>query len=135
MSETDQHRHTDTGSHITIAHCSNCASELWPLNSMLSNKMLCLLCTSYISPRRTHSEDPTSTGIPPMCDSDSVIMYPRIVESVLLLFLYLLSTWYKSRRLCLPPGPSGLPLIGSLHLISDDYQQDTFSEWARKYGE
>ncbi|KAI0720657.1 cytochrome P450, partial [Fomitopsis betulina] len=45
------------------------------------------------------------------------------------------STWYKSRRLRLPPGPSGLPLIGSLHLISDDYQQDTFSEWARKYGD
>ncbi|KAI0720650.1 cytochrome P450 [Fomitopsis betulina] len=76
-----------------------------------------------------------STGIPPVCNSDSVIMYSRIVESVLLLSLYLVSTWYKSRRLRLPPGPSGLPLIGSLHLISDDYQQDTFSEWARKYGD
>lgn len=62
-------------------------------------------------------------------------MGPQAVELVLLLFICILAfEWWKSRRLRLPPGPPRLPLIGNLHQISDDYQQDTFTEWGRKYG-
>ncbi|KAI0720646.1 cytochrome P450 [Fomitopsis betulina] len=62
-------------------------------------------------------------------------MYLQIIEFALFLYICLLFHWHMSRRLRLPPGPPRLPFIGSLHLISDDYQQNTFSEWVRKYGD
>ncbi|KAH9917064.1 cytochrome P450 [Fomitopsis serialis] len=44
--------------------------------------------------------------------------------------------WSRNRRaLRLPPGPPRLPIIGNLNQISDDYQHEIFTEWARKYGD
>lgn len=39
------------------------------------------------------------------------------------------------RNMPLPPGPTGLPLIGNLFDIPKDYGWITYAEWGRKYGE
>lgn len=62
-------------------------------------------------------------------------MLLRLAGFVLLLLVcYLFFSWRKFRPLRLPPGPPRLPLIGNLHQISDDYQQNIFTEWSRRYG-
>lgn len=34
----------------------------------------------------------------------------------------------------LPPGPRSLPLIGNVHQLPAEYQERTFLEWGRKFG-
>ncbi|KAI0687448.1 cytochrome P450 [Cytidiella melzeri] len=38
-------------------------------------------------------------------------------------------------RLPYPPGPPGLPIIGNVHQLPQDFQEQKFSEWARQYGD
>ena len=42
------------------------------------------------------------------------------------------SSYPHSRHL--PPGPRRLPVLGNIHLLPAEYQQQTFAEWGRKYG-
>lgn len=34
-----------------------------------------------------------------------------------------------------PPGPTRLPLLGSVHLLPQRFQERTLAEWGTKYGE
>jgi hypothetical protein len=47
--------------------------------------------------------------------------------------------WRRSRQpqknLPLPPGPTRWPLIGSLLEMPKVFEQETFKEWSRQYGE
>ncbi|KAH9917058.1 cytochrome P450 [Fomitopsis serialis] len=35
----------------------------------------------------------------------------------------------------LPPGPPGLPVLGNLHQLPMTYQERTFAEWGKRYGD
>jgi hypothetical protein len=51
--------------------------------------------------------------------------------------IYLLGRWASKKRshgAPLPPGPSGLPIIGSLLAWPKDQEWITFSKWAKQYG-
>ncbi|KAI0338581.1 cytochrome P450 [Trametopsis cervina] len=42
----------------------------------------------------------------------------------------------KSRRRSpYPPGPPGLPIVGNVHQLPQEFQERTFSEWGRQYGD
>ncbi|KAK0465902.1 cytochrome P450 [Desarmillaria tabescens] len=51
------------------------------------------------------------------------------------LVLYRLSLLFNRRRLPLPPGPKGLPLIGNLWDVPVDYPWLTYARWAATYGD
>ncbi|KAH9951541.1 hypothetical protein B0H21DRAFT_716450 [Amylocystis lapponica] len=54
----------------------------------------------------------------------------------LLAFCYIvhLIGLYGRRGRRLPPGHTGLPLIGNLHQLPTEYSHETFALWASKYG-
>ncbi|KZT03178.1 cytochrome P450 monooxygenase [Laetiporus sulphureus 93-53] len=57
--------------------------------------------------------------------------------AILLILIRLLHLSYVNgkRRLPLPPGPDGLPLIGSVLQVPFDYQHVTFAKWRKQYGD
>jgi hypothetical protein len=61
-----------------------------------------------------------------------------MLSLILLLFscviLYVWAREKSARRLPLPPGPPGDPLIGHLRLVPSDNQENIFYEWGKKYG-
>ncbi|KZT03583.1 cytochrome P450 [Laetiporus sulphureus 93-53] len=67
----------------------------------------------------------TDTAPPP-----SVVL----ILSLSAFVLYLTWTGYK-RASQLPPGPKGLPLLGNVHQLPQDYQERTFGHWAQTYGD
>ncbi|KAI8992776.1 cytochrome P450 [Trametes punicea] len=38
-------------------------------------------------------------------------------------------------RARLPPGPRAIPVLGNVHQLPLDYQEKTFGEWAKRYGD
>ncbi|OSD03845.1 cytochrome P450 [Trametes coccinea BRFM310] len=59
-------------------------------------------------------------------------------------FLYVLLRFAWSRvvhntkhvsRTRLPPGPKAIPVLGNVHQLPMDYQERTFAEWAKLYGD
>ncbi len=54
--------------------------------------------------------------------------------SIILVVPWLLYTHFKTRP-NYPPGPKGLPIIGSLLEINNERPWITYGEWAAKYGE
>ncbi|CAL1697455.1 unnamed protein product [Somion occarium] len=40
-----------------------------------------------------------------------------------------------SRTLPYPPGPPRLPILGSVHLLPQEYQEKTFAEWGKTFGD
>lgn len=49
----------------------------------------------------------------------------------------ILHIWKKKHtsNIPLPPGPKALPFIGNVHQLPDEYQQQEFLSWGRKFGE
>ncbi len=51
------------------------------------------------------------------------------------LLLHRLLISIRRRRLPLPPGPKGLPLIGNLWDVPAEYPWLTYAQWAATYGD
>jgi len=48
--------------------------------------------------------------------------------------LFLMYWTFPSSRTNVPPGPRPLPLIGNIHQIPMDDQEEVYTEWAKQYG-
>jgi len=53
---------------------------------------------------------------------------------VSILFCYVAYRLIESRRLALPPGPKGLPVLGNSYQIPARKQWLKFDEWTKEYG-
>ncbi|KDR68694.1 hypothetical protein GALMADRAFT_78276 [Galerina marginata CBS 339.88] len=63
-------------------------------------------------------------------------MHSIVTFLAILIPSYFIYLWHRrSRRLPLPPGPNGFPLIGNASDIPHDYAWLTYTEWQKKYGE
>ncbi|EIW56875.1 cytochrome P450 [Trametes versicolor FP-101664 SS1] len=51
-----------------------------------------------------------------------------------LLFAGLMKIAYRERR-HFPPGPTGIPLLGSAHQLPERFQEQKLSEWGKQYGD
>jgi len=60
---------------------------------------------------------------------------PTLLFSFVVILLYLLSWARRSRRLPLPPGPKGLPLIGNILDIPRTYIWLKYAQLAKIYGD
>ncbi|PBK75813.1 cytochrome P450 [Armillaria solidipes] len=58
-----------------------------------------------------------------------------LLASLGVLLLYRLLSSFQRRRLPLPPGPKGLPLIGNLWDVPAEYPWLAYAQWAATYGD
>lgn len=58
---------------------------------------------------------------------------PVAVAVLTIIVIYALYGALARRRL--PPGPRALPLVGNVHQLPMEYQEKTFFEWGKTYGE
>ncbi|KAK0469623.1 cytochrome P450 [Desarmillaria tabescens] len=65
--------------------------------------------------------------------NSSLLLVSFTLGILLLHRLFRLSIW--RRRLPLPPGPKGLPLIGNLWDVPAEYPWLTYAQWATTYGD
>ncbi|KAF5379529.1 hypothetical protein D9615_006568 [Tricholomella constricta] len=63
----------------------------------------------------------------------SLFSLPSAAATFLALVLYLVIKW-TSRRMSMPPGPFGIPLIGNRHQLPAVKPWRKFAEWNRQYG-
>ncbi|KAK0193929.1 cytochrome P450 [Armillaria mellea] len=61
--------------------------------------------------------------------------YLLLLTSLGALLLYRLLSSVRRRRLPLPPGPKGLPLIGNLWDVPAEYPWLTYAQWTATYGD
>ena len=81
------------------------------------------VCYKYISQRNSlSSSDHTMTTT------------TNVLAGCILLCLSTLFLSTRGPKLRLPPGPTGLPLIGNLLQLSPTSWKDVFPQWARTYG-
>lgn len=57
-----------------------------------------------------------------------------LTTAALLVALFALALYLKQRRHHLPPGPKGLPLIGSALEVPKGFEWIVYNQWSRKYG-
>ncbi|KAI0363937.1 cytochrome P450 [Pilatotrama ljubarskyi] len=62
-----------------------------------------------------------------------------VAALLLVLVRFALSRWmHGSKHLSrarLPPGPRAIPVLGNVHQLPLDYQEKTFADWAKLYGD
>ncbi|KAI0655728.1 cytochrome P450 [Cubamyces menziesii] len=63
----------------------------------------------------------------------SFITWPFVVIALLVPLLF--KTAIAHRRRKLPPGPKGLPLLGSVLQLPGTFQELKFAEWGKQYGD
>ncbi|KAI0753694.1 cytochrome P450 [Fomes fomentarius] len=61
-------------------------------------------------------------------------MYKAVAFTCTLILCGLLRRWLGKRTSKLPPGPSALPILGSVHHLTLEYQHKTFLAWGKTYG-
>ena len=60
----------------------------------------------------------------------------HVMVNLILTFLAVCIYFFHTRRFVrLPPGPKPLPLVGNIHQMPIEYQEKTFYEWGKTYGE
>jgi hypothetical protein len=60
---------------------------------------------------------------------------PYLVPVLLTLFsIFLIRQYERRSRYPLPPGPRGLPIIGSLLDMPPEKEWEAFSKWGKLYG-
>ena len=57
-----------------------------------------------------------------------------VLLDLIILSLALLTLKLRTRARRLPPGPSALPVLGSVHHLTLEFQQKRFQEWSKSYG-
>ncbi|PBL03380.1 hypothetical protein ARMGADRAFT_1157500 [Armillaria gallica] len=65
--------------------------------------------------------------------NDSLL--PETLASGILLICYLFYLSRNRRRVPLPPGPKGFPLIGNLWDVPAEYPWVTYARWTATYGD
>ncbi|KAI0669080.1 cytochrome P450 [Trametes maxima] len=55
--------------------------------------------------------------------------------AILPIFLFISTKLLRRDRRKLPPGPRGLPFLGSAHKVPGSFPERTFFQWGKKYGE
>ena len=60
--------------------------------------------------------------------------YLPVYVCVLVLSGLLMRKWLGKTALKLPPGPSAVPILGSVHHLTLEFQHKTFWKWSKTYG-
>ncbi|KAI0776618.1 cytochrome P450 [Trametes elegans] len=73
---------------------------------------------------------------------DPVLRVAAPVSAAVLVFVLarlVLARWVHAgkhaSRARLPPGPPAIPVLGNVHQLPMDYQEKTFAQWAKQYGD
>ena len=62
----------------------------------------------------------------------SVLTFLDVVLAAL--GIYLFRQFLARRRIQLPPGPTGLPLIGNVLDVPRTYESEVYSQWRKRFG-
>ena len=62
-------------------------------------------------------------------------LYVDLLFLSLALTVILLVKATKNKQLRIPPGPKGLPIVGNWFQLPGEKQWETYSRWAKDYGE
>lgn len=89
---------------------------------------------SCIHPSRKSGHCCTTPAVDVMFPSLSVSDTAVAVFGLLSVYLLLQGLLIRQTSVPLPPGPRPLPLIGNVHQLPAIYQERTFREWGKKYG-
>lgn len=63
-----------------------------------------------------------------------LVVYLSILFGAILCCGGYLRLYHGKHHLPLPPGPRGLPVLGNVHQIPMQYQQNIFLNWAKRHG-
>lgn len=82
----------------------------------------------------SRSTKPRGFLLLPIPTTYSTLVMTTLTTSGLLVALFILVVYLKQRRHHLPPGPKGLPLIGSALEVPKGFEWIVYKQWSRKYG-
>lgn len=68
-----------------------------------------------------------------------MVDFEKTIALILLLLTvchFIYSRWINPQpSLQVPPGPTGIPVLGNVHQVLSEHQEYTFADWGRKYGD